>query len=321
MLGRFSGHARFMRNLSESACFFWGLSIKWNWRIKRSFNVDKKKVIVICGPTASGKTAMGIELAKEHDGEVVSADSMQIYKDMNIGTAKPTEEEMEGIPHHLIDFVSPDERYSVADYKRDAKNTIRDIISRGKTPIVVGGTGLYVDSLVYEIDYPNIEFDEKYRTELEELTEKEGLENLYEKAKQIDPIAMEKISSNDKKRILRVLEIYHSTGKTKTELEKVSRKEPEFDYKVHVIDLDRNVLYDRINTRVERLIEQGLVQEVEHIVAKYESFPTALQALGYKEVVEYLQGELTYDEMVDKIKQETRRYAKRQITWFKKYIN
>ena len=153
--------------------------------------MDKKeKVIVICGPTASGKTALSIELAKKINGEIVSADSMQIYKDMDIGTAKPTLEEMQGIKHYLIDFVSPDERYSVADYKKDAKKAIREIIKKGKTPIVVGGTGLYVDSLIYEIEYPEIEFDEKYREELEKRVDKEGLDKLYEEAKNIDEKAI-----------------------------------------------------------------------------------------------------------------------------------
>ena len=169
--------------------------------------MKKPTVIVICGPTASGKTALSIELAKKIDGEVVSADSMQIYKDMNIGSAKVTPEEMKGIKHYLIDFVSPDERYSVANYKQDAKKAIKEILARGKTPIVVGGTGLYVDSLIYEIEYNNIEIDENYRKELEDIKQNEGLEVLYKKALEIDSNAMKKISSNDSKRIMRVLEI------------------------------------------------------------------------------------------------------------------
>ena len=160
----------------------------------------KEKVIVICGPTASGKTALSIELAKKINGEIVSADSMQIYKDMNIGTAKPTIEEMQGIKHYLLDFVSPEERYSVAQYKQDAKRAIKEIIKKGKTPIIVGGTGLYVDSLIYEIEYNDIKIDEEYRNKLEAIVEKNGLEELYKKALEIDPVAMEKISKNDKKK-------------------------------------------------------------------------------------------------------------------------
>ena len=281
--------------------------------------MQKNKVIVICGPTASGKTALSIELAKKINGEIVSCDSMQIYKDMDIGTAKPTVEEMQGIKHYLIGYVSPEKRYSVADYKIDAKKAIKEIIEKGKMPIVVGGTGLYLDSLIYEIEYQDIKLDEQYRNKLEEEVEKQGLEKLYEKAKQIDPKAIKKISPNDKKRILRILEIYHATGKTKTEQEIESRKkEVEYDYKVYALDWDRQKLYDRINKRVDMMIEQGLVEEVKQILDKYDNFPTAMQGLGYKEVVEYLNGNLTKEEMIEKIKIETRRYAKRQLTWFRK---
>ena len=282
-------------------------------------NFNKAKVIVICGPTASGKTALSIEVAKKINGEIISCDSMQIYKDMNIGTAKPTKEEMGEIKHYLIDYVLPTERYSVAEYKKDAKKAIKEVIEKGKTPIIVGGTGLYVDSLIYEIEYPEIKFDEEYRKKLEKEVEEEGLEKLYEKAKKIDPIAIQKISKTDKKRILRVLEIYHATGKTKTEQEIISRqKEPEYDYKVYGLLWDRQKLYDRINLRVDIMIEQGLIEEVKTILKKYSEFPTAIQGLGYKEVVQYLNKEITKEEMIEKIKMETRRYAKRQLTWFRK---
>jgi tRNA dimethylallyltransferase len=278
-----------------------------------------EKVIVICGPTASGKTSLSIELAKRINGEIVSCDSMQIYKEMDIGTAKPTKEEMQGIKHYLIDFVSPEERYSVADYKKDAKKAIKEIIEKGKTPIVVGGTGLYVDSLIYEIEYPNIEFDEKYRQQLEKRAESEGLEKLYEEAKNIDPLAIQKISTNDAKRILRILEIYHATGKTKTQQEMESRKNPpEYEYQIYAIKWDREILYKRINQRVDQMIEQGLIEEVKEILKKHKEFPTAMQGLGYKEVVEYLNGNDTKEEMIEKIKRETRRYGKRQMTWFRK---
>ena len=281
--------------------------------------MQKEKVIVICGPTASGKTALSIELAKKINGEIVSADSMQIYKDMDIGTAKPTETEMKGIRHYLIGNISPDIRYSVADYKKDAKIAISEILKRGKIPIILGGTGLYVDSLIYEIEYQNIEFDEKYRRELEKRVKIEGLEVLYEEAKKIDRKAMEKISKNDKKRILRVLEIYHATGKTKTEQEIQSRKkEIEYDYKVFAIYWDREKLYERINKRVDIMVQQGIIDEVRSILKKYDKFPTAMQGLGYKEVVYYLNGVYSKEEMIEKIKQETRRYAKRQLTWFRK---
>ena len=265
---------------------------------------------------------MSIELAKKIDGEIISCDSMQIYKDMDIGTAKPTKEEMQGIKHYLIDFVSPDERYSVADFKKDAKKAIKEILAKGKTPIIVGGTGLYVDSLIYEIEYQNIEFDEKYRERLERQAEEQGLDKLYEMARKIDEEAIKKISPNDKKRILRILEIYHATGKNKTEQEKESRKkEVEYDYKIYALSWDREKLYERINKRVDIMLEQGLIEEVKNVYNKYEKFPTAMQGLGYKEVVEYFDGKLTKQEMIDKIKQETRRYAKRQLTWFRKNKN
>lgn len=278
-----------------------------------------QKVIVICGPTASGKTSLSIELAKKIDGEIISADSMQIYKEMDIGTAKPSKEEKQGIKHYLLDFVSPEERYSVADYKRDAKKAIEEILEKGKIPIVVGGTGLYVDSLIYEIEYPNIEFDEEYRKLLEKRVEQEGLEALYQEAAQIDSLAIEKISQNDEKRILRILEIYHATGKNKTEQEKLSRVNPvPYDYQVYALKWDRELLYERINKRVDIMLEQGLIKEVEEIWKKYDHFPTAMQGLGYKEVVEFLEGKSTKEEMIEKLKMETRRYAKRQMTWFRK---
>lgn len=280
--------------------------------------MQKQKVIIIGGPTASGKTALSIELAKQIDGEIISADSMQIYKDMNIGTAKPTKEEKQGITHHLLDCVSPEERYSVADYKKEAKRAIKDILQKGKIPIVVGGTGLYIDSLIYEIEFPEIETDLKYREELEKIVEKKGLEYLYQEAVKIDEKAMEKISPKDQKRILRVLEIYHQTGKKKSELDKESRKEPEYDYKMFAIEMDREILYDRINKRVDIMIKNGLIEEVENLCKKYKKFPTAMQGLGYKEVVEYLENKTTKEEMIEKIKQESRRYAKRQLTWFRK---
>ena len=278
-----------------------------------------EKVIVIGGPTASGKTGLSIQLAKKINGEIISSDSMQIYKEMNIGTAKPDIEEMQGIKHYLLDFVSPEERYSVAQYKKDAKKAIKEIIEKGKVPIVVGGTGLYIDSLIYEIEYPQIETDLKYRKELEQVAQEKGLEYLYEQAKNIDEKAMQKISVNDQKRILRVLEIYKQTGKTKTEIEIESRKnKPEYDYKVFAINMDREVLYNRIDKRVDIMLEKGLIQEVKNLYKKYNKMPTAMQGLGYKEVVEYIEKKCTKNEMIEKIKQETRRYAKRQLTWFRK---
>ena len=280
----------------------------------------KPKVVVIVGPTASGKTALSIELAKRINGEIISSDSMQIYKDMDIGTAKVTKEEAQGIKHYLVDCVSPDERYTVSDFKKDAENAIEEILAKGKTPIVVGGTGLYVNSLIYGIEYQDMQFDENYRNELMNKAETEnGLKELWDEASKIDPEAMKKISPNDKKRIVRVLEIFKATGKTKTEQEILSRQNGvKYDYKVFGITMDRGKLYSRINLRVDLMIEKALEDEVRSLVNKYTKFPTAMQGLGYKEVVEYFDGIITREEMIDKIKQESRRYAKRQLTWFRK---
>lgn len=279
--------------------------------------MDKPKVVVICGPTASGKTKLGIDIANAINGEIISCDSMQIYKKMDIGTAKPTKEEQSQAVHHLIDFVEPNERYSVADFKIDAEKKIKDIIQRGKTPILVGGTGLYINSLIYNINYKEDVFDEEYRKKLDNIE----LEIIYKKALEIDPESMKKISANDRKRISRVLEIYHATGKTKTEIEKESRKEVMYDYKIFVLNMDREKLYERINKRVDLMIEAGLIEEVKSIINEYKDFPTAMQGLGYKEVVQYLNGDFSKEEMIEKIKQESRHYAKRQLTWFRSYKN
>lgn len=280
----------------------------------------KPKVVVIVGPTASGKTVLSIELAKKIDGEIISSDSMQIYKDMDIGTAKVTKEEAQGIKHYLVDFVSPDCRYTVSDFKKDCEKAIKEILSKGKVPIVVGGTGLYVNSLIYGIEYQDMKFDEEYRNELMKRAENpEELVKLWDEANKIDPESMKIISKNDKKRIIRVLEIYKATGKTKTEQEILSRqKGVEYDFHVFGITMDREKLYERINLRVDMMIQSGLEEEVRNLLSKYKEFPTSMQGLGYKEVKEYFDGILTREEMIEKIKQESRRYAKRQLTWFRR---
>ena len=277
----------------------------------------KEKIIVICGPTASGKTSLGINLANKINGEIISADSMQIYKDFSIGSSKPTEEERAMAVHHLVDFVDADQRYSVADYKEDCQKTIKDILARGKVPIIVGGTGLYIDSIIYNIKYLEIKTDLEYRNKLEELP----IEDLYQRAIQIDPEAMEKISENDRKRMSRILEIYHTTGHTKTELEAESRGAEIYDFRTFVLNWAREILYERVNTRVDQMIEKGLVDEVKNVLEKYKEFPTSMQALGYKEIKLYFDGKITLDEAIELIKTETRHYAKRQLTWFRKYDN
>ena len=242
--------------------------------------MNKPTVIVIGGPTASGKSNLAVELAKRVDGEIISADSMQIYKEMNIGTAKVTKEEMQGIKHYMLDIINPDERYSVSAYKKMAEECIEQILEKGKTPIICGGTGLYIDCLIYGIEFIEEEIDQEYRNKLNEIAEKEGLEKLYEKALEIDPQAMKKISKNDKKRIIRVLEIFHKTGKTKTQQDIESRKnEVKYNYRVFAINMDRQILYDRINKRVYKMFEQGLIEEVKNILGRYDKFPTAMQGL------------------------------------------
>ena len=279
----------------------------------------KPTVIVIGGPTASGKSKLAVELAKQINGEIISADSMQIYKDMNIGTAKITKQEMQGIKHYMLDFLSPEERYSVSQYKEDAEECIKQIIEKGKVPIIVGGTGLYIDSLIYGIEFAKEDIDTEYRDKLNKIAEEGKLDLLYKKALEIDPIAMEKISPNDQKRIIRVLEIYNKTGKTKTEQDIKSRQNDiEYNYRVFAIDMDREVLYERINKRVDLMIESGLIEEVKDLMAKYKNFQTAMQGLGYKEVVEYLNGSIEKKNMIENLKQKTRNYAKRQLTWFRK---
>ena len=280
-------------------------------------------VIVITGPTGVGKTKLSIELAKKYNGEIINADAVQVYKGLDIGSAKITKEEMEGIPHHLFDIKDVNEEYTIYHYQEDCRKVINIILSKGKTPILVGGTGLYVNSLIYSIEYNEMDFDENYRKKLMDLAEKEeGLNKLYLQAKKIDQKAMEKISPNDKKRIIRVLEIYNQTGKTKTQQEIESRKnDVKYDYKIYGLNTDRDFLYKKINKRVDIMIEKGLIEEVQDIIKKHNKFPTAMQAIGYKEIVEYLQNKITKEEAIEKIKQETRRYAKRQITWFKRIDN
>ena len=278
----------------------------------------KPKVIVIVGPTASGKTSASIKLAKEVNGEIISADSMQIYKEMNIGTAKPTAEEMQGIKHYLIDFISPDENYNVTLYKKEAEKAIDEILSKGKVPIIVGGTGLYISTLINGIEFSEVDEDKEYRKEMEELAKEKGNEFLHSMLEKVDKNSADNIDKNNVRRVIRALEIYKVTGKTKTELDKESIKEAKYDYKVYGIETPRDKLYERINVRVDKMLEEGLVQEVKDLVSNYNISKTALQGLGYKEVVEYLNGQLTYEEMVEKIKQESRRYAKRQITWFRR---
>lgn len=279
-----------------------------------------RDLIVITGPTASGKTAMSVELAKILGAEIVNADSMQIYKYMNIGTAKPDMEERQGIPHHLIDIVSPDEQFSVARYCQCAKEAIDSIHAKGKPVVMVGGTGLYVDSLVNNIQFSEIDPDEEYRAEMDRLADERGNEYVHNMLLEIDPESAAKISVADRKRIIRALEVYHLTGKTITwhNLQSVSVPSP-YNTTLFAIDVDREVLYDKINRRVDIMMENGLADEVKNIMDMgIQRDSTAMQAIGYKEIAEYLDGDITLEEATEKIKQGSRRYAKRQLTWFRR---
>ena len=241
---------------------------------------------------------------------------MQVYKEMNIGTAKPTLEEMQGIKHYLIDFVNPDEEYNVSMFLKDANNAIKEVIDKGKTPIIVGGTGLYIDSLINGIEFTEIEKDENYRKELELIAEEKGVDFLFEELKKIDEESALKIEKNNIRRVIRALEIYKVTGKKKSVLDKESIKGSPYDFDVYEICWNREELYDRINKRVDIMLDAGLIDEVKNVSTKYNISKTAMQALGYKEVIDYFNGKYDYDEMIEKIKMESRRYAKRQITWF-----
>ncbi len=279
---------------------------------------EKIPVLAVVGPTASGKTALSIALAKALDGEIISADSMQIYKGMDIASAKPTKEERAGIPHHMMGVVSPETPYSVADYVEDAGKAIADVWNRKKCPILVGGTGLYVDSLLSGTRFIPSPTDLELRKELQAQYDALGGEAMLQKLKAFDPESAARLHPNNNKRIIRAFEVYRLTGKTMTEALENSHSEPS-RYKPVYIGInfaDRAVLYDRINRRVDLMLENGLLDEAkdffEHTTA------TAAQAIGYKELKPYLDGEVTLDEAVERLKQVTRNYAKRQLTWFKR---
>lgn len=279
-----------------------------------------KDLIVITGPTASGKTSLSIELAKIIGAEIVNADSMQIYKYMDIGTAKPTPEEMGNVTHHLIDIVEPSEAFSVARYCELAHKVIDDIHKRGKKAIMVGGTGLYIDSVVNNIQFTQMEPDAQYREELNKIADERGNEYIYDMLRAVDVSSAEKIAVADRKRIIRALEVYKTTGMTITQHNELSRSVPsKYNTAIFAINTDRERLYDKINKRVDIMLEAGLVDEVKRMLDMgVDSFCTSMQAIGYKEIVEYLHGNMTLDEAVEAIKQGSRRYAKRQLTWFRR---
>lgn len=280
----------------------------------------KENLFILIGPTAIGKTALSIDLAKKLGGEIISADSMQIYKFMDVGTAKIKNSEMNGIPHYLVDIVYPDEEYTVANYQRDARNLITEINSKNRLPMVVGGTGLYINSLVYNLNFTRIPPNHEYRRELDEIAERYGDSHLHDRLKEIDEGSSKTISQNDRKRIIRALEIYKLTGKTMSEYNKDFRRELDsYNLSMVCLNMDRKKLYNRIDNRVDIMIENGLVEEVKSLLNRgYDKSLVSLKAIGYKEIIMYLEDEITLDYAIDKIKQGSRNYAKRQLTWFRR---
>ncbi len=278
---------------------------------------QKEKLLVLIGPTAVGKTKLSIELANQFNGEIISGDSMQIYKEMDIGTAKITEDEMEGIPHHLIDIKEPDEPFSVAEFQALVRMKITEISSRGKLPMIVGGTGLYIQSILYDYQFTEAESDQEYRIGLEQLAAKEGNEVLHQKLREVDFESAERIHPNNLRRVIRALEIYHCTGKTMTENQQQQQPELLYDTCLIGLTMEREMLYNRINKRVELMIEQGLLEEVKALYDRGIRDCQSIQAIGYKELYDYFDRKVTLEDAIENLKQNSRRYAKRQLTWFR----
>ncbi len=278
-----------------------------------------KPVVILVGPTAVGKSEVAIGLAKRLAGEIVTADSMQVYKGMDIGTAKPTPAERNGVPHHLIDIVSPDEAFNVARYREMAHRVIADIHARERLPIVSGGTGLYIRAVLDEFLLPGAGSDPLVRAKLEAEAAEHGKQALYERLQEIDPETAERLHPNDVRRVIRALELYETTGKTMSQhLKEAQKKEPRYHAIRIGLTRPRAELYRRIDQRVEQQIADGLVDEVRRLMQRYQLNKTARQALGYKEIIDYLEGKSTFEEAVERLKRETRRYAKRQYTWFRR---
>lgn len=282
--------------------------------------MKKKPLIILTGPTAVGKTAASIGLARAVGGEIISADSMQVYRHMDIGSAKITKEEMQGVPHYLVDVLEPEEPFSVVRFQELAREAVRTIYSRGKIPIVVGGTGFYIQALLYEIDFTENSDDTSCRRSLEEAAREKGAEYLHDCLKEIDPEAAEQIHPNNVKRVIRALEFHQQTGeKISTHNERERQKESPYDFAYFVLTDDRQLIYDRIDRRVDHMMEQGLLEEVRTLKERGLSRGSvSMQGLGYKELFGYLEGEYPLDEAVRIIKRDTRHFAKRQLTWFKR---
>lgn len=280
----------------------------------------KRPLVILTGPTAVGKTKASIRLAKAINGEIISADSMQVYKHMDIGSAKIKPEEMEGVIHHLVDVLEPHEEFHVVRFQEMAKQAMEEIYERGHIPIVVGGTGFYIQALLYDIDFTEDDGDDVYRKELEALAKEKGADHLHNMLEEVDPESAKEIHANNVKRVIRALEFYHLTGeKISVHNQREREKESPYEFRYFVLNDERANLYKRIDARVDQMMEEGLVEEVRALKNKgYYKEMVAMQGLGYKEIFEYLDGEITLEEAVYKIKRDTRHFAKRQITWFKR---
>ncbi|MEH7333509.1 tRNA (adenosine(37)-N6)-dimethylallyltransferase MiaA [Neobacillus drentensis] len=278
---------------------------------------SKQKLLVIIGPTAVGKTKLSIEMAKQFNGEIISGDSMQIYRGMDIGTAKITQEEMEGIPHHLIDIKEPNENFSVAEFQSLVRAKIEEIAKMGKLPIIAGGTGLYIQSVIYDYQFSDVSGDEQFRQQLEQRAKEIGNEALYKELSEVDPESAAQIHPNNVRRVIRALEIYHLTGKTMQEFQRTQEPDLMYDTALIGLTMERDMLYERINARVDLMMEQGLLDEVKSLYHQGLRDCQSIQAIGYKEIYEYLDGKVSLHDAVEILKQNSRRYAKRQLTWFR----
>lgn len=276
----------------------------------------KEKLIVLIGPTAVGKTNVSIELAKKLNGEIISGDSMQIYKGMDIGTAKIKPEETEGVPHYLIDIKDPTESFSAAEFQQLVRPLITDILQRGKLPLIVGGTGLYIQSVIFDYQFPKARQNGMIRPALEKTANEIGYEALYEELKKIDPISAKSIHPHNVRRVIRALEYYYETGKPMSE-KKENGQHLLYDVALIGLTMKREVLYERINKRVDSMVKEGLIQEVKSLYDRGIRDCQSIQAIGYKEIYEYFDGLITLEEAIEKLKKHSRRYAKRQLTWFR----
>ncbi|WP_209122301.1 tRNA (adenosine(37)-N6)-dimethylallyltransferase MiaA [Alkalihalobacillus sp. BA299] len=281
----------------------------------------KEKLVVIVGPTAVGKTKMGIELSKRLDGEVISGDSMQVYKRMDIGTAKVTKEEMEGIPHHLIDIKEPDEPFSVAEFQSLVQPLISLLNKKGKLPFIVGGTGLYINSVIHNFNFAEMSTDLPFREEMEQFVKEHGVDQLHHKLKDVDPVSYATIHPNNYRRVIRALEVIKRTGKTLSEYQQSQNEEAPYDFVFVGLTMDRDQLYERINKRVDIMIDQGLFEEAKRLYDQGIRGCQSVQAIGYKEIYDYIEGKVTREEAIELLKRNSRRYAKRQFTWFRNKAN